>query len=321
MKNSVNTVLGEYDIKQLDFVLMHEHCYLGSWNNRIADPNYYNFDDGMKMIAGVLSDAKSHGVRTLIDYTTFNMGRDIQILKEVSKISGVNIIAASGCMMDVGNWAQRISVETLTKFILDEITIGVQGTEIKCGVIKCGIENQIDKVTMKMLKACARAQFITGVPIITHCRPEGQEFGLKQIEIYKSENVDLSKVVIGHFRNGDSLEYAKKIVESGANFAIDQMNFNAHQFEYNINLIPQLIELGYIEHLFLSHDVVIVYNHSPWKDFDHRTYINYAEDSLSYINRKIIPELLKRGVTEDQIEQIFVKNPKRLFEKSEIYDE
>ena len=309
----INTVTGPIDVDKLGFTLCHEHLYLGGWNNRIADPNWYNYEDGMNMIVGVLKDAKKHGVDTIVDCTTFNMGRDIQILKEASERTGVNIIASSGCMMDVSNWAQRIPVENLTKLIIREITEGCQGTEIKCGVIKCGIEDKLDDVTKKMLIACARASKETGVPIMAHCRPAGHEFGLKQIEIFKEEGVDLSKVVIGHYRNGDSFDYAKAVFDFGANIAIDQMNFNGHQLEHNMNVIPDLIEKGYVNQLFLSHDAVVVYNHSSWKDYDHRTYINYSPTSYSYIKRIIIPELRKRGVKEVDINKIFYSNIQRLY--------
>lgn len=313
--NKVNTVLGEVDVSELGFTLVHEHCYLGSWNNRIADPAWYDEKDGMEMITGVLRDARAHGVCTVVDCTTQNMGRDVRILQEASEKTGVHIIAASGCMMDVANWAQQISVENLTGMIVREITEGVQGTGIRCGVIKCGIEPAMDKVTEKMLIACGRAQVMTGAPIMTHCRPAGLELGLEQLDLFESEGVDLSKVVIGHYRNGDSLAYAEKIFQRGANLAIDQMNFNGHQFAHNMERIPELIRRGYTEKLFLSHDAVIVYNHSPWREYDHRSYINYAPDSWSHMMRVNIPALEERGVTKEQIHQIFYANPARLYQK------
>ena len=194
-------------------------------------------------------------------------------------------------------------IQGLTGYTKDEV----------CELVQADIENALDDVTKKMLQACAKASKETGVPIMTHCRPAGKEFGLKQLEIFKDEGVDLSKVVIGHYRNGDSIDYAKKVFDLGANIAIDQMNFNGHQFEHNMTVIPELIKMGYSKQLFLSHDAVIVYNHSPWKDFDHRTYINYSQTSYSYMKRVIVPELMKRDVKEEEINQIFKLNIKRLY--------
>ena len=58
MNNKIETVLGPIDIDLLGFTLMHEHLYLGNWNNRIADPEWYDEKDGMNMINPVLQDAK-----------------------------------------------------------------------------------------------------------------------------------------------------------------------------------------------------------------------------------------------------------------------
>lgn len=63
----------------------------------------------------------------------------------------------------------------------------------------------------------------------------------------------------------------------------------------------------------LSHDAVICYNHTRWADWDHSQYINYAPDSLRYLKCTVVPMLLERGVTPDQIHTIFVKNPQRFF--------
>ena len=43
-----------------------------------------------------LSQAYDEGLRTIIDLTTFDLGRDIQMLEEVSRRTGVNIILTTG---------------------------------------------------------------------------------------------------------------------------------------------------------------------------------------------------------------------------------
>ena len=70
-----------------------------------------------------------------------------------------------------------------------------------------------------------------------------------------------------------------------------------------------------MKQLILSHDAVICYNHTRWKDWDHRTYINYAQNSLSYMIRVVIPALRERGVSDTDIETIFIDNPKRIFDR------
>lgn len=308
--SEINTVLGPIKENELGFTLMHEHCYLGSWAHRIAFNDWLDKEAALDMIVTVLKDAKSHGVNSIVDVTAINMGRDINLIYEASLQSKVNIIAASGYMYDE---ADRVSSEGIIDIILSEVNQGIQNTSIKPGVLKTGTsELGFTKSNVKILNAVAEASRITNLPIITHCRPANTRQGLFQLDIFESHGVDLSNVVIGHYRNGDSLAYAREVMNRGAYLAIDQMNFNNHQLEHNLEVIPQLVSEGYANHLILSHDAVIVYNFEKWNRWDHKKYINYSENSLSHISRNIIPALLKRGVSQKDIDKMMIENPKRI---------
>ena len=293
---------------------MHEHIYLGNWNNRIADSEWFNREEALDMICGVLMDAKRHGVKTIVDATPLNIGRDVDLMQAAAERSGLNIIASTGVYVDEDLWVNHISELNMLKMIMREIECGIQGTISRCGVIKCGTgEFGFTKNNKKILRACAQAQKESGLPIITHCRPENTRQGLFQLDIFEEQGADLSKVVIGHFREGDPLDYAENVMKRGSYLAIDQMNFNAHHLEFNIKTIVKLCQKGYASQLILSHDAVICYNSTRWADWNHRQYINYAPDSLSYIIRVVIPMLKEKKVTDEQIHTIFVENPKRLF--------
>lgn len=131
--------------------------------------------------------------------------------------------------------------------------------------------------------------------------------------MFEEQGADLSKVVIGHYRIGDPLDYALNVMNRGAYIAIDQMNFNAHQLTHNLNVIKNICQRGLSHRLILSHDAVICFNSANWNDYDHKSYINYAPDSLSYLSREVIPLLLQEGVSQEAIHQIFIENPKNIF--------
>lgn len=310
----VKTVTGEIPAKALGFTLMHEHLYLGNWNNRMADPQWFCHTEAMEMIAGVLRDAVRAGVRTIVDVTTCNMGRDIDLMKEAAEATGMQIVASSGVYEDESGYFSQISEDNLLKMILREIEDGVGKEKIRCGAIKCATGRYgFTDNNRKLLRACGRAQRETGLPVITHCRPAGTRQGLFQQDILEEQGADLAKVVIGHFRVDDQLDYAINVMRRGSFIAVDQMNFNAHHLSHNLEVVSELVRLGYASQLILSHDSVICYNHTRWSDWNHREYVNYAPDSLSYITRQVIPGLLARGVTKEQIGTIFVENPKRIF--------
>lgn len=314
MSKMVETVLGPISSDQLGLTLMHEHLLLSNWNARIADPDRLPIHQAIDFITPVIQDAYDNGVRTLVDVTPYNMGRDVEILREVSLRTKMNIIASTGIFIDESAIIRMADEEHLVQMLLREASEGVQGTSIRCGVIKCGTgEAGFTKNNQKLLRVCGKTQALTGLPLITHCRPANTRQGLFQQDIFEEQGADLSKVVIGHFRIGDPLDYAENVMRRGSYIAIDQMNFNAHNLEYNLQMIPELIRRGWADHLIFSHDAVVCFNHSRWTDWDHSSYINYAPDSLSFIIRVVIPGLLSRGVTEKEIETIMLRNPARIF--------
>ena len=75
---SVNTVLGSVDSADLDFTLSHEHIVLSAAGMRQTYPEF-GADRQSIIDAGVaaLKEAYDEGVRTIIDVTTFDLGRDI----------------------------------------------------------------------------------------------------------------------------------------------------------------------------------------------------------------------------------------------------
>ena len=313
MSAVVETVLGPVQADRLGFTLMHEHLYLGDWNARIADPERLPVQEALDLIIPVVQNAYDAGVRTLVDVTPYNMGRDVNILRAAAEHTGMNIIAATGIFIAEDALIRVAQEEYLTRFLEREAREGIQGTQVRCGVIKCGTgEAGLTENNKKLLRVCGKAQKLTGLPIITHCRPANTRFGLFQQDIFEEQGADLSKVVIGHFRAGDPLDYAENVMRRGSYIAIDQMNFNAHNLAYNLEMIPELIRRGWADRMIFSHDAVICFNHSRWSDWDHRTYVNYAPDSLSFLHRVVIPGLMERGVSSREIETITVKNPARI---------
>ena len=44
MKSMVETVKGSISLDELGFTLMHEHLYLGDWNHRMSDPEWFDYE-------------------------------------------------------------------------------------------------------------------------------------------------------------------------------------------------------------------------------------------------------------------------------------
>ena len=311
----IETILGPIQADQLGYTLMHEHLMICDWNLRTADPEFLDYEKTLDTITEVLKNAKSSGVDSLVDATTSNMGRDIKMMEEASKRSGISIIASAGYYLLEGGSMRYISDESLLKALLKELTEGIAGTKIKAGIVKAATDKAgLTKDNVRCLRACGKAAAMTGVPIITHSRPPGTRYGLFQLDIFEEEGVDLRKVVIGHYRNGDSISYAREVMDRGAYIAIDQMNFNEHEIAFNQKRIKELIDLGYEDQIILSHDAVINYHYDADNRHDMHDYINYAPDSLSYLPTRGSKKLMEAGIRPETMHKIFFDNPRKVFE-------
>ena len=73
---SVNTVLGPVDPADLGFTLSHEHIVLSVAGVRQTYPEFLDRDTVIDDAVADLTEAYGEGVRTIIDVTTFDLGRD-----------------------------------------------------------------------------------------------------------------------------------------------------------------------------------------------------------------------------------------------------
>src|SRR5687768_6205029 len=103
---TVNSVLGPLDTAELGFTLTHEQA------------------------AATLSEARDGGVRTIVDLTTLDLGRDIRLLADLARRTGVQIIAATGIWRDIPRALFNRSPDEIAALFVREIEQGIKGTGI-----------------------------------------------------------------------------------------------------------------------------------------------------------------------------------------------
>src|SRR5262249_49938944 len=145
-----------------------------------------------------LSDAKAGGIDSIIDLSTPDLGRDVEFIRKVSEGSGMNIVVATGLWRDIPRSFWNRDVDKVADVFVHEITVGIERSSIKAGVIK--VANDVEGVTPQgelVLRGAAQALKRTGCPISTHHWAKG-EVGRRQVEIFRDEGAPLDRVCIGH---------------------------------------------------------------------------------------------------------------------------
>ena len=182
--STVNTVLGPIQKSELGATLSHEHVLVASAGIQQLYPEFIDRSETIERAVAQLSEAYDEGLRTIVDVTTIDLGRDIKLLEEVSQRTKVNIIPCTGTWLDIPRVFWSATPDMIADLYVREIELGIENTSIKAGVIK--VATDLEGVTPQgeiILRAAARASIKTGVRISTHTNSI-ERMGEKQIAIF-----------------------------------------------------------------------------------------------------------------------------------------
>ena len=311
----INTVLGAVPANALGYTLMHEHVMVAASGLYTSYPDLLGPEREARAIAS-LSKAKAAGIDTIVDATTFDLGRHAPLLATVSRATGVNIINVTGWWLDVPRFMHGVGPNQMAREFIRDIREGFRGTDIRAGLLKCAADMEgVTRPLETMARAVARAHRETGVPIMVHSYPTGQ-LARRQIEIFREEGVDLTRVKIDHSNDTTALEYLQWILDQGCWLGLDRYPGRLVSPHMRTVTLKQLIDLGHGDRLLPSHDCICLHVHNERPDGtlpeDHDFTLRNPDQYL-YIQRHVLPDLRAQGVSEAAIERLFIDNPRRFF--------
>ena len=256
----------------------------------------------------------------IIDVTTGDFGRNPQFLKELSQSTGVYIVAGCGCYIDasVSTELKEKTVSQLRQIIIDDLTIGMDGTDIKAGVIgEIGSGMSISENEYKFLQAAAEAQSETGVGMHIHACLWNDE-GLNALNYAVAKGANAEKICVDHsdvLLNGD---YILGVLDKGAyiefddfgkEYYVDRRNRNLllHSFATDmqrVEFMKKLVDRGYTKQILISNDICL-------KSMLHK----YGGWGYEHIFRNIVPMMQDFGISDKDIKTLIQDNPIRFVER------
>lgn len=193
-----------------------------------------------------------------------------------------------------------------------DILEGIAGTGIKAGELKCAIDAPgLKPGVERVMRAIGQTHRQTGTPITVHTDPRTQT-GLIVQQVLAEEGVDLEAVIIGHCGDSTDIDYLMRLADRGSILGMDRfgLNFSITTRE-RVATIVEMVRRGYEDHLTLSHDCACWSDFFPTVDDYHRA---LPDHHFLHIHNDILPALLEAGVTQDQLDKMFIANPRRHFE-------
>jgi predicted metal-dependent phosphotriesterase family hydrolase len=332
--SDVATILGSVSGDALGVTLMHEHVVPRA---QIPQPEgkprfapRVGVEDYIRELRYVYD---TYDVRSVVDCTPRRSPEELKVVARIARETGLNIVVATGCMKEqyyhasranVSNfWAYRLSADEIADVMTTEICSGINGTDVRAGIIKVGTSKErITAPEERVLRGAARTHLRTGCPITTHATLG--TMGADQARIFQEEGADMRRVVIGHSDLNHSPTYHEGIVRRGATVGFDTIGkqrfdytrpetAGLHRYEFekeqyavlDTNRLRTLVELlarGHEQQIVLSMDLGEI-------DENPSTFAAYG---YAYLFARFLPMLREGGLSEGTEREILVRTPRRV---------
>jgi len=302
------TVTGKIPAMQIGRTLGHEHI-LTDYFRQEEDhrPEAYTEEQVMDKIIPELRKAKALGIQTIVECTPAYVGRDVEILKKLSEKTGMYILTNTGYYGAQNNRflppeVLLMTAKELAEKWIAEFEQGIEGTGIKPGFIKIGVDRKaLSEFHATLARAAALAHKATGLTIMAHSGPAIAAF--QELEILKEEGVSPEAFIWTHATDEKDSTKLIQAAKMGAWISADKYGWDEKLIESYPRLLKMMKDEGVLNKVLISHD-------GGWYDPGQP---EMAFKPYTPVPEQLIPDLKKVGFTNEDINQLLIKNPANAF--------
>ncbi len=311
---SVRTVLGDIDAAKLGVTYSHEHLVIAGGRTVELFPDF-RLDDVDKAVAE-LEPAKVLGLRSVVDAMPADTGRDAHLLAEVSRRSGVNVIAPTGLhhqrYYPERHWSSVLTADQIAALFVADIEVGidaldygspvVQRTPYRAGVIKvAGSTGGPSDRDARIFEAAAIAQRVTGCPILTHC--ENGTGAMEQVEVLAAHGARLPHVALSHVDKVVDRGFQRELFARGVVVEYDQGFRWKEAPNGTLQLLEWAAEDGWLGQIVLGMDAA---RQGYWTAYG-------GTPGMTYLLGAFAAAMRERGLGDVEQAMLFVDNPARVY--------
>lgn len=262
--SQVRTVLGDIDPTELGATYLHEHLIIDHplVEDRFPHIHLPSAEDAI----GEVRRCRAAGVGAMVDAMPCASGRNVLKLAEVSRATGVHVVAATGLhtakYYAAAPWATALSPAALADLFTADIEEGidrfdytgpvVERTPHRAGIIKVATTGESpNDAERRLFEAAAITHHRTGAPVLTHCE-EGRG-ALAQVELLSGLGVELTRVVMSHTDKVRDLGYHRDLLETGVNVEYDQV-LRQTEDTWTLDLIETMAAEGRLSQIMAGTD-------------------------------------------------------------------
>lgn len=299
----VTTVRGPVAAGDLGMTLVHEHVLVDFVGADTVSPDRYVRDDAFRRALPFLREVRELGVRTLVECTPAYIGRDPQLLLRLSQATDLHIVTNTGYYGAANDkfvpaHAYRETAEQLAERWTREAEQGIEGTDVRPGFMKIGVDSgPLSAIDRKLVEAAAITCKATGLPIAAHT---GDGLAAHaEMDVLDSTGVALDAFIWVHAQSETDTASIVRGAKRGAWISLDGVSESSA--ERHVALVVALADAGLLAHVLLSHD-------AGWYRVGEPAGGEYRPHTAAFTH--VLPALRTR-LGESAVTQILVGNPAR----------
>jgi 5-phospho-D-xylono-1,4-lactonase len=315
----VRTVLGDIDPGAMGVTYAHEHLVIDGGRPVEMSADFLLAD--VDRLADELRAAAAVGLQTAIDAMPADCGRNPAKLAELSRRSGVHVVAATGLhhvkFYEAWHWSLIASEDELADLFVADIDEGiderdyggpiVRRTAIRAGIVKVGgSEGGPSDRDRPIFRAAAATHQRTGVPVHTHC--EAGTGALEQVRLLVDAGVPAFRITLSHVDKVVDRGYHRDLLGTGAFAVYDQAFRWRDRDNGTLQLLEWMAEDGVLGQVMLGMDAA---RQGYYAAFG-------GQPGLPYLLGEFSAAMEARGLDASIRRRLFVDNPSRAFAFAEV---
>jgi len=289
--------------------------------------------DETDVMEAEVAEYKAAGGNALLEMSVPGMRMRLPDLVEISRNTGVHVVIATGLYVEA-SWPDRyreMTVGQLRDHMVREIEEGIGDSGARAGHVKAAIEEYGEREECA-LRAAAQAAATTGLSLSIHPDLTFGSLCFHVVETVTREGLNPQGLVLSHTDFsfiepnltalcmqpttwGLRLDYAKRVLDLGANVALDGFGKDEayevvgevaqHDWQ-RIGGLLALLDLGYADQIVLGTDTAFK-----------AALRAYGGNGIAHLPGAVVPRLRELGVTEHDIRQMTINNPARLLSRED----
>jgi 5-phospho-D-xylono-1,4-lactonase len=252
-----------------------------------------------------------------VDAMPADCGRNATKLAEISRASGIHVVAPTGLHHERyyhdRHWSAVLDVDEIAALFVADVTDGIDAhdyagpivrrTPHRAGVVKiAGDADGLSPIQDKVFTAAAAAHVRTGVPILTHC--EQGRAGPLQARFLVDRGVRPENVVLSHTDKVVDRGYQREVFATGATVEYDQgFRWPTGAENGTLTLLVWAFEDGFGDRVVLGMDAA---RRGYWA-------VHGGAPGMAWLLGPFAAEMVARGIGRAEQALLFVANPARAY--------